>query len=169
MIHDYYYYYLLLHFTFHVTREDRWGTTDDFSTSSLHLSLSPQPSGSWRTPALSTLWCCLPTSSYVLSPSFPVLHIPLGVGELQPCPLFGVVFPPLRMSSLHLSLFSTSLWELANSRPVHSLTMSFHLFLSPLSIFPCLHSLLGVEPVHSLTSSHLFLSTSSSPPSHNTL
>ena len=29
---------------------------------------------------------------------------------------------------LHFSLFSTALWDLANSRPVHSLTMSSHLF-----------------------------------------
>ena len=36
---------------------------------------------------------------------------------------------------LHFSLFSTSLWDLANSRPVHSL-MSSHLFLC----LPCLLS-----------------------------
>ena len=32
-------------------------------------------------------------------------------------------------SFLHVSLFSTALWDLANSRPVHSLTLSSHLFL----------------------------------------
>ena len=37
-------------------------------------------------------------------------------------------------SFLHFSLFSTALWELPNSRPVHSLMLSSHLFLSP----PCL-------------------------------
>ena len=29
---------------------------------------------------------------------------------------------------LHFSLFPTALWDLANSRPVHSLMLSFHLF-----------------------------------------
>ena len=32
-------------------------------------------------------------------------------------------------SFLHFSLFSTALWDLANSRPVHCLMLSFHLFL----------------------------------------
>ena len=38
------------------------------------------------------------------------------------------------ISSLHFPLFSTALWYLPNSRPVHSLMLSSHLFLSP----PCL-------------------------------
>ena len=33
-------------------------------------------------------------------------------------------------SFLHFSLFSTALWDLANSRPVHSLKLSSHLFLT---------------------------------------
>ena len=37
---------------------------------------------------------------------------------------------------LHFSLFSTALWDLAISRPVHSLMLSFHLFLC----LPCLLS-----------------------------
>ena len=37
-------------------------------------------------------------------------------------------------SFLHLPLFSTALWNLANSRPVHFLMLSSHLFLCP----PCL-------------------------------
>ena len=37
-------------------------------------------------------------------------------------------------SFLHFSLFSTALWDLANSMPVHSLMLSSHLFLCP----PCL-------------------------------
>ena len=37
-------------------------------------------------------------------------------------------------SFLHFSLFSTALWDLPNSRPVHSLMLSSHLFLCP----PCL-------------------------------
>ena len=39
-------------------------------------------------------------------------------------------------SFLHFSLFSTALWDLPNSRPVHSLMLSSHLFLCP----PCLLS-----------------------------
>ena len=37
-------------------------------------------------------------------------------------------------SFLHFSLFSIALWDLANSRPVHSLMLSSHLFLC----LPCL-------------------------------
>ena len=37
-------------------------------------------------------------------------------------------------SFLHFSLFSTALWDLPNSRPVHSLMLSSHFFLCP----PCL-------------------------------
>ena len=37
-------------------------------------------------------------------------------------------------SFLHFPLFSTALWDLPNSRPVHSLVLSSHLFLCP----PCL-------------------------------
>ena len=37
-------------------------------------------------------------------------------------------------SFLHFSLFSTALWDLPNSRPVHSMMLSSHLFLCP----PCL-------------------------------
>ena len=37
-------------------------------------------------------------------------------------------------SFLHFSLFSTALWDLPDSRPVHSLMLSSHLFLCP----PCL-------------------------------
>ena len=37
-------------------------------------------------------------------------------------------------SFLHFSLFSTTLWDLLNSRPVHSLMLSSHLFLC----LPCL-------------------------------
>ena len=37
-------------------------------------------------------------------------------------------------SFFHIPLFSTALWDLANSRPVHSLMLSSHLFLC----LPCL-------------------------------
>ena len=45
-------------------------------------------------------------------------------------------------SFLHFSLFSTALWDLANSRPVHSLMLSSHLFfclpcLLPSFVVPC--------------------------------
>ena len=40
------------------------------------------------------------------------------------------------ISFLHFSLFSTALWDFANSRPVHSLMFSSHLFLC----LPCLLS-----------------------------
>ena len=46
-------------------------------------------------------------------------------------------------SFLYFSLFSTALWDLANSRPVHSLMLSSHLFLClpcllpPLLTVPC--------------------------------
>ena len=45
-------------------------------------------------------------------------------------------------SFLHFLLFSTALWHLANSRPVHSLMLSSHLFLClprllPLFTVPC--------------------------------
>ena len=43
-------------------------------------------------------------------------------------------------SFLHFSLLSTVLWDLLNSRPVHSLLLSFHLFLCP----PCLLPLFTV-------------------------
>ena len=42
------------------------------------------------------------------------------------------------ISFLHFSLFSTALWDLANSRLVHSLMLSSHLFL----YLPCLPNIL---------------------------
>ena len=39
-------------------------------------------------------------------------------------------------SFLHFSLLSTALWDLANSRPVHSLMLSSHLFLCLLCLLP---------------------------------
>ena len=41
-------------------------------------------------------------------------------------------------SFLHLYLFSAALWDLPNSRPVHSLMLSSHLFLCLLSTFTVL-------------------------------
>ena len=39
-------------------------------------------------------------------------------------------------SFLHFSQFSTALWDLLNSRPVHSLMLSSNLFLCPPCLFP---------------------------------
>ena len=39
-------------------------------------------------------------------------------------------------SFLHFSLFSTAFWNLANSRPVHSLMLSCHLFFCLPCLFP---------------------------------
>ena len=39
-------------------------------------------------------------------------------------------------SFLHFSLSSTALWDLANSRPVHSLRLSSHLFFCLPCLFP---------------------------------
>ena len=39
-------------------------------------------------------------------------------------------------SFLHISLFCTALWDLENSRPVHSLMSSSHLFLCPPGLLP---------------------------------
>ena len=44
-------------------------------------------------------------------PFFPVLHCPLGLGELQACPFPDVVFPPLPLSALSSSLFHCALQE----------------------------------------------------------
>ena len=39
-------------------------------------------------------------------------------------------------SFLHFSLFSTAPWDMPNSRPVHSLMLSSHLFLCPHCLLP---------------------------------
>ena len=45
-------------------------------------------------------------TSQPLSPiSFSVLHCPLGLGELQACPVPDVVFPPFFLSALSSSPF----------------------------------------------------------------
>ena len=52
----------------------------------------------------------------------------------------------LTTSFLHFSLFPTALWDLANSRPVHSLILSSHLFCCCCCCF-CLLSFLSPFPV----------------------
>ena len=59
------------------------------------------------------------------APSSPLLHCPLGLGELQARPLPGVVFPPLPLSALSSSPLSSSLagwlWPVQmNGRHVHT-------------------------------------------------
>ena len=51
------------------------------------------------------------------------------------------------ISFLHFSLFSTALWDLPNSRPVHSLMLSSHLFLC----LPCLLPPFTVPSDHTVT------------------
>ena len=62
--------------------------------------------------------------------SFPP-HLPLTRGGV-----WGTT-EDVTTSSLHFSLFSIALWDLANSRPGHSLMLSFQLFFFCL---PCLLS-----------------------------
>ena len=45
------------------------------------------------------------------SPSFPVLHCPMGLAELQACPFFNVVFPPLPLPALSSSPFHCALQD----------------------------------------------------------
>ena len=42
---------------------------------------------------------------------FPVLHCPLGLGELQACPFPDAVFPPLPLSALSSSPFHCALQD----------------------------------------------------------
>ena len=51
------------------------------------------------------------TISQPFPPYFPVLHCPLGLGELQACPLPDVVFPPLPLSALSSSPFHCALQD----------------------------------------------------------
>ena len=44
-------------------------------------------------------------------PFIPVLHCPLGLGELQACPFPDVVFPPLALSALSSSPFHCALQD----------------------------------------------------------
>ena len=65
----------ILFFTLPVTRTDRWGTTDDFATSSLHVFLFSTALWELRSPALSTLSCCLPSTSSVSPPPPPSWYL----------------------------------------------------------------------------------------------
>ena len=59
------------------------------------------------------------------APFFPVLHCPLGLGELQACPFSYIVFPPLPLSALSSSPFHCAFvrwcWpDLMNGRHDHT-------------------------------------------------
>ena len=58
-------------------------------------------------------------------------------------------------SFLHFPLFPTALWNLANSRPVHSLMLPSHLFLCP----PCLLLPFTVPCKMAVSYTHLTLPT----------
>ena len=69
------------------------------------------------------------------SPFFPVLHCPLGLAELQACPLPSVVFPPLPLSALSSSPLSLCLarwiWpDLINGKHGHNTAVCVSLRLS---------------------------------------
>ena len=66
---------------------------------------------------------------------FPVLHCPLGLGELQACPFPDVVFPPLPLSALSSSPFHCALqdgfWsDLINGKHDHTTAVCVSLRLS---------------------------------------
>ena len=76
------------------------------------------------------------TTSFLLF--FPVLHCPLGLGELQACPFPDVVFPPLPLSAsssppFHCSLRSCGLtfswWGCYGLCPRHKPAKLAHSFL----------------------------------------
>ena len=71
--------------------------------------------------------CCNNLVTYVFNNSHHHHHQSLNKGR------WGTI-DDFTTSFLHFSLFSTALWDLPNSRPVHSLMLSSHLFLC----LPCL-------------------------------
>ena len=70
------------------------------------------------------------TSQSFHNPQIPYSHHPLSINREG---RWGTT-DDFATSFLHFSLFSTALCDLANSRPVHSLMLSSHLFLC----LPCL-------------------------------
>ena len=72
-------------------------------------------------------------------PFVPVLHCPLGLGELQACPFPDVVFPPLPLSALSSSPLSLCLarwfWpDLMNGRHDHTTAVCVSLRSSDLRV-----------------------------------
>ena len=72
-----------------------------------------------------TMYC-----NFYISTAFVVLHFHLSLNHRGH---WGTT-DDFMTSSPHFSLFSTALWDLAKSRPIHSLMLSSHLFFHP----PCL-------------------------------
>ena len=62
--------------------------------------------------------------------TFFTVTYPLTVGDTSS------ITDDFTISFLHFSLFSTALWGLVNSRPVHSLMLSSHLFFCLLCLLP---------------------------------
>ena len=83
-----------------LNRESRRGTTDDFTTSSLHFSLFSTTPGTRRIPGLSIPWCCLPTSSSVCLIFFPPFHCALQDG-FRLTWWMGDMSIPLQFASLY--------------------------------------------------------------------
>ena len=80
--------------------------------------------------------------SQPVSSTFPVLHCPLGLGELWACPFPNAVFPPLFLSALSSSL---SLWlarwvwpDLMNGKHDHTTAVCISLWSSDLHGSNCL-------------------------------
>ena len=75
--------------------------------------------------ALSLWWCSVTPVLIYKTPGHRLHHLHLSInreGRWAPQMFHNHFF-------LHFSLFSTAPWDLANSKPVHSLMLSSHLFL----------------------------------------
>ena len=75
------------------------------------------------TPSNQTKWACLCSTALLHTFHHQHHHLSLNLeGRWDTTDDFTTSF-------LHFSLSSTALWDLANSRPVHSLKLTSHLFL----------------------------------------
>ena len=148
------------HLHFFLNREGRLGTTDDFTASFLHFSMS---SIFLCSPELSILWYCLPTSSSACLIFFPLLaclarwfwpdlktRLSGGPGQVRSGLALCCLHLHLHLSLNHAGrlgtkdelttcflyffLFSTAHRDLASYRPIHSLMLSSHLSFC----LPCL-------------------------------
>ena len=114
-----------------LNHEGRWGTTDDFAISFLHFPLFSN--------ALWDLPNSRPVHSLILSSHlFLVCLVFQNISShlfLNHEGRWGTT-DDFAISFLHFPLFSTTLWDLPNSRLVHSLILSSHLFFVCLVFFP---------------------------------
>ena len=100
-------------------------SSDKQSRLDLIVAGTMMPSSAWHTTQWLTSWPVVPSVTLV---SHHHHHHSLNhEGRWGTTDDFATSF-------LHFSLFSTALWDLPNSRPVHSLMLSSHLFLC----LPCL-------------------------------